>query len=103
MTAGHIGNRHPRPCGFGQNGELLIHRTSSAPLNRRIHFHSIGTAGHSRMTRRTPRDYPAVQPRNICNPGSSRAGVQVELRSAVRLQALSRAVVTAIRSVLLAL
>lgn len=55
------------------------------------------------MTRRTPRDYPAVQPRNICNPGSSRAGVQVELRSAVRLQALSRAVVTAIRSVLLAL
>jgi phage replication-related protein YjqB (UPF0714/DUF867 family) len=47
--------------------------------------------------------FHAVHPRNICNRGRRRAGVQIELTSALRLQACHSTMVTAIRSVLLTL
>src|SRR5882762_890435 len=54
MTAGHVGNRHAGLCGFRQDCKLLVHRVAPATLDRREDFDSIDTAGHSRMTRRTP-------------------------------------------------
>jgi phage replication-related protein YjqB (UPF0714/DUF867 family) len=47
--------------------------------------------------------FRAVHPRNICNRGRRGAGVQIELTSALRLQECNRAIVAAIRSVLLTL
>jgi len=47
--------------------------------------------------------FPAVDPRNICNRGRRGAGVQVELTSALRFEEFNDAIVTAIRSVLLML
>jgi len=47
--------------------------------------------------------FHAIHPRNICNRGRRRAGVQIELTSALRLEASHSAIVTAIRSVLLTL
>jgi phage replication-related protein YjqB (UPF0714/DUF867 family) len=47
--------------------------------------------------------FRAVHPRNICNRGRRGAGVQLELTSALRLQAANHAIVGAVRSVLLTL
>jgi phage replication-related protein YjqB (UPF0714/DUF867 family) len=47
--------------------------------------------------------FPAREPRNICNCGRRRAGVQIELTNPLRLQGPCHAVADAIRSVLLAL
>jgi len=47
--------------------------------------------------------YCAVHPRNICNRGRRGAGVQLELTSALRLVQSNRALVNALRAVLLAL
>lgn len=47
--------------------------------------------------------YRAVHPHNICNRGRRRAGVQIELTTALRFGQAHAAMVSAIRSVLLAL
>ncbi len=47
--------------------------------------------------------FRAIHPRNICNRGRRGTGVQIELTSALRLQESNPGIVTAIRSVLLAL
>jgi len=62
---------------------------------------AIGSAGIDASL--TGHPFPAVDPRNICNRGRRGAGVQVELTSALRLEKSDDAIVTAIRSVLLAL
>jgi len=62
---------------------------------------AIGGAGIE--TRLDGHRFHAVHPRNICNRGRRRAGVQIELTSALRLATFHSAVVTAIRSVLLML
>jgi phage replication-related protein YjqB (UPF0714/DUF867 family) len=54
-------------------------------------------------TRLVGHRFRAVHPRNICNRGRRGAGVQLELTSALRLRASNRAIVSAIRSVLLTL
>jgi phage replication-related protein YjqB (UPF0714/DUF867 family) len=62
---------------------------------------AIGGAGVE--TRLDGHRFHAVHPHNICNRGRRRAGVQIELTSALRLEASHSAIVTAIRSVLLTL
>ena len=53
MTAGYVGNRHPRLGCFGQNRQLLVQRVTPATLDAGKNFDSINTR-HSRMTRLTP-------------------------------------------------
>ncbi len=62
---------------------------------------AIGAAGVE--TRQVGHRFRAVHPSNICNRGRRGAGVQIELTSALRLEGFNRAIVTAIRSVLLGL
>jgi len=59
---------------------------------------AIGSAGIE--TRLDGHQFHAVHPRNICNRGRRRAGVQIELTSALRLSSSHCAIVSAIRSVL---
>ncbi len=47
--------------------------------------------------------FPALDPQNVCNRGRRGIGVQIELSDPLRLQQVNRAMVDAIRSVLLAL
>jgi hypothetical protein len=54
MTAGHVGNRHPRLGGFGHGSELLLHRVTPASLDPGEDLNSICCIRHSRITRRTP-------------------------------------------------
>jgi hypothetical protein len=57
MTAGYIGNRHPRLGRFLQNRHLLIRRIPTTALDTRKNFYSINIIRHSRMTRLTPSSY----------------------------------------------
>ena len=60
-------------------------------------------AGAGIDARLTGHPFPAVDPMNICNRGRRSAGVQIELTTALRLEELDRAMLTAIRTVLLGL
>jgi phage replication-related protein YjqB (UPF0714/DUF867 family) len=64
---------------------------------------AIGTVGVE--ARSVGHQFPAIDPKNICNRGRRGVGVQIELTSAFRLQGPNNlnSIVTAIRSVLLAL
>jgi phage replication-related protein YjqB (UPF0714/DUF867 family) len=62
---------------------------------------AIGSAGI--VAHLADHEFQAVHPRNICNRGRRGAGVQVELTSALRFSDLNSAIISAIRSVLLAL
>jgi phage replication-related protein YjqB (UPF0714/DUF867 family) len=73
-----------------------LDRTLSAQIGEAIAASGIEArqAGHQ---------YPAVHPENICNRGRRGAGVQIELTTVLRLRPVNQVIVTAIRSVLLAL
>jgi DNA end-binding protein Ku len=49
MTAGYIGNRHPRLRRFLHKGHLLIRRISTPALDTGKHFYSISNIRHGRM------------------------------------------------------
>ena len=54
-------------------------------------------------TRLQGHQFPATDPKNICNRGRRGVGVQIEMTMALRLQGPRDALAVAIRSVLLAL
>ena len=57
MTAGYIGNRHPRLHRLLHHRHLLLCGISTPALDPGKHFNSINTVRHSRKTRRTPSSY----------------------------------------------
>ena len=57
MTAGYIGNRHPRLHCFLHHRHLLLCGISAPALDPGKHFNSINTVRHSRNTRRMPSPY----------------------------------------------
>ena len=57
MTAGYIGNRHPRLAGLLDDRHLLLCGIPAPALDTGKDFNSLSTCRHSRNTRRKPSSY----------------------------------------------